>query len=244
VNSRLLRSDVETVLSWIPPVLHSAMVEVARRGHPTYLAGGAIRDLCTEIEPIDTVQDYDVFGTLAGLQGLDAALRERGQVETSGERAAGISLKLRGEPAPIQLIVGNPLDFGGAEVNPHTLRKGAEALLDRFDFRSCCAAIWYAPGLGWDSGCDDAFYADVAARRLVYRAPSRIDSIDHMLRLVRRGWTVDAENLAAVLARFVANGDEVAETLYLLDFTARLQKSRADTRSSVGTHPIPVREVA
>lgn len=82
---------------------------------------------------------------------------------------------------------------------------------DSFDFTCCCAAFWWgqesivAPDLGWHSYCDDRFYPDVAAKRLVYRAPIRNEdaggSMLRVLKYYQKGYRIPLDSLGAVMAR-------------------------------------------
>lgn len=81
-------------------------------------------------------------------------------------------------------------------------------LIESFDFTIACAALWFDSVSGkWMSLLDDNFYADLAAKRLVYRSPKRNeDAGGSMLRLLKfyqRGFRVPLDSLGAVIARLV-----------------------------------------
>lgn len=81
-------------------------------------------------------------------------------------------------------------------------------LIESFDFTIACAAIWFDSVSGkWMSLIDDNFYADLAAKRLVYRSPKRNeDAGGSMLRLLKfyqRGFRIPLDSLGAVIARLV-----------------------------------------
>lgn len=83
----------------------------------------------------------------------------------------------------------------------------AEDVADSFDFTICCAAFSYNNGI-WFSYCDDNFYADLAAKRLVYRSPKRNEdaggSILRVLKYYQKGYRIPLDSLGAVIARFIS----------------------------------------
>ena len=84
-----------------------------------------------------------------------------------------------------------------------------EALLQSFDFTIACAAIWVSGK--WVSLADDNFYSDLAAKRLVYRAPVRNEdaggSLLRVLKYYQRGYRIPLDSLGRVLARTVSGLD-------------------------------------
>jgi hypothetical protein len=81
-----------------------------------------------------------------------------------------------------------------------------EALLESFDFTIACAAFWFDKKLSlWKSLCDDSFYEDLAAKRLVYTSPDRHEeaggSLLRAFKFANRGFRLPIPSLAAVLAR-------------------------------------------
>ena len=85
-----------------------------------------------------------------------------------------------------------------------------EDLLASFDFTIAAAAVW-CDADGWHSQCDDKFYIDLAARRLVYRSPQRNEdaggSMLRVLKFYQRGYRMPLESLAAVTGRLVRGVD-------------------------------------
>jgi hypothetical protein len=80
------------------------------------------------------------------------------------------------------------------------------SVADSFDFTCCCACYWWAgSAVGWRSYCDERFYPDVAAKRLVYRSPVRNeDAGGSMLRVLKyyhKGYRMPLDSLGAVIAR-------------------------------------------
>jgi hypothetical protein len=96
-----------------------------------------------------------------------------------------------------------------------------EQLVTSFDFTVCQAAIW-AEQLDstiengeskkrykFHSLISDAFYPDLAARRLVYTFPVRDEDVGgsllRVIKFVKKGYNVQAPTLAGVIARVVSN---------------------------------------
>lgn len=79
-------------------------------------------------------------------------------------------------------------------------------LLASFDFTIACAAFWW-DGASWQSACHPSFYADLAAKRLVYTAPQgNEDAGGSMLRVLKfyqRGYRIPLDSMGAVIARLV-----------------------------------------
>lgn len=86
-----------------------------------------------------------------------------------------------------------------------------ESIVPSFDFTVARAAIWFN-GSGWTSLCDDRFYIDLAARRLVYCCPDRNEdaggSLLRVLKFYQRGYRIPLDSLGAVLARLLKGVDQ------------------------------------
>jgi len=80
------------------------------------------------------------------------------------------------------------------------------SVAESFDFTCCCAAFSYN-GIEWESYCDDRFYPDVAARRLIYRFPVRDEepggSMLRILKYYKKGYRVPLDSLGGVIARLM-----------------------------------------
>lgn len=96
--------------------------------------------------------------------------------------------------------------------------------IESFDFTIARAAIWWdidpspnsLTGSGcWRSLCDDAFYQDLAAKRLVYTSPVRNEdaggSMLRVLKFYQRGYRMPLESLGAVIARLVSGVQEAVQ---------------------------------
>ena len=86
-------------------------------------------------------------------------------------------------------------------------------LLTQFDFTVTTAAFWW-DGRTWASTVGPFFYNDVAAKRLRYSCPDRVEvggeSLLRLLKFYRRGYTCGISDLGALVAHLVSylGGDE------------------------------------
>lgn len=176
--------DLNFVLSRTPKDIRKFMQE-----QPLYLAGGFIRSIISGEQP----SDIDLFGP--SKEALDAismklALDRKGRRHVS-ENAITVLSPPR---FPVQFITKwtyvNPLD-----------------IVQSFDFTICQAAIWWADGevKKWQSMVSPDFYPDLAARRLVYAFPKRMEAAGGSMMRVRkfltRGYNIQAPSLAGVMTR-------------------------------------------
>lgn len=85
-----------------------------------------------------------------------------------------------------------------------------QAVSDSFDFTVCCSVIAHVDGK-WVGYCDPTFYADLAAKRLVYRSPVRNEdaggSMLRVLKYYQRGYRIPLNCLGAVIARLISKID-------------------------------------
>lgn len=83
-------------------------------------------------------------------------------------------------------------------------------IVPSFDFTVARAAIWHN-GSQWTSLCDDRFYIDLAAKRLVYRSPVRNEdaggSMLRILKFYQRGYRIPLDSFGGVMARLVSGVD-------------------------------------
>lgn len=193
--------DLQWVLQRIPQHVLHAIKDAKGR---VFVAGGFIRS-CIANEPPN---DIDMFVSskieakgLAELLALEfrrTSHRHRDQpryIET--ENAFTIS---EGYKTPLQII------------HRWTFNSPRECV-ESFDFTIARAAIWWDVGgqkgdgfePGWRSVCDDDFYSDLAAKRLVYKAPVRVEdaggSMLRVLKFYQRGYRIPLDSLGAVMAR-------------------------------------------
>jgi len=87
-----------------------------------------------------------------------------------------------------------------------------QELVDSLDFTICQAAIYRggaASNSPWRSVTGVRFYSDLAARRLHYTAPRRIEeaggSLLRVIKYVQRGYSIQVGSLGAVVARLATD---------------------------------------
>ncbi len=80
-----------------------------------------------------------------------------------------------------------------------------QSVAESFDFTCCCAVFWRSTEISWSSYCDERFYPDVAAKRLVYRNPVRNEdaggSMLRVLKYYKKDYRIPLDSLGAVIAR-------------------------------------------
>ena len=179
----LTPSDLNYVLSRCP----KDVVKLLRE-QPLYLAGGFIRETIAGNKPVD----IDLFGTSKdSLRAIALGLAtERGVKTFTTKNAITVLAHPR---LPVQFIT-------------RWVFSDAKQTAASFDFTVCQAVIWYDPlSAHFHSMAHDAFYSDLAARRLVYTYPTRDEdaggSMLRVLKFVKRGYSIQAPSLGGVIAR-------------------------------------------
>lgn len=184
----LTRDDIQRVVAGIPTDVQDVM---SIRG--LILAGGSVRALVAG-EP---VSDFDLFGCSEPVQqkaARDLSTRRRilGQTSRMFDTPNALTVLSLGR-TPVQFIT-------------RWCFQDALSLIASFDFTVAQAAVW-RDERGWRSLCLDAFYPDLAARRLTYTRPAREeDACGSLLRVrkfLAKGYTIQASSLSAVVARAV-----------------------------------------
>jgi hypothetical protein len=181
--------DVDFCVKRLPFVVHDVMHK-----HPIIVAGGFIRS-CVAKEPIS---DIDVVGPSKSAARelahhvLDAGENKRVYDTDNAYTVTGSKLMW-----PVQFIHRWVYD-------------SAESAIRSFDFTVCAAAIWYDREQQKFLGiCDDRFYPDLAAHRLRYTSPERVEDVGgsllRLFKFYRKNYTVDLYSLAKVVGRFAAN---------------------------------------
>lgn len=202
--SELTNTDMAFVLSRCPSDVRRLVKDNPMR---LFLAGGFIRSTIAG----EKVSDIDLFGVskeeLTRLA-KDLALSRKGRCHETDNAITVLS----GSRIPVQFITRWTFDF-------------PEALINSFDFTVCQAAIWAesqppAPNETGEiipraarfySEATDDFYPDLAARRLVYTSPVRVEelggSLLRVIKMVKRGYNIQAPSLAGVVARVTSSLD-------------------------------------
>jgi len=159
------------------------------KAHPgaVFIAGGYVRSRVTG----EHVNDIDLFVSSAE----DA---KRFALEVAG----GDEKRLHITPNAITIKRISPtVQF----IHRWTFAAPSDALAS-FDFTIAAAALWW-DGSRWQSLCDPDYYADLAAKRLIYRKPSRNEdaggSMLRVLKFYQRGYRIPLDSLGAVVARLV-----------------------------------------
>ena len=195
----LNKQDLNWAVRLLPPRLRNQMLEYGPR---LVLGGGYIRSTVSGEKP----NDLDLFTQVAEDAKLFAsALAKEAKKGDPHETGNALSVKL------------SPRHFV-QYIHRWTFPSPAY-LIESFDFTIACAAIWFESGK-WTSLVDDEFYADLAAKRLVYRSPQRNEdaggSMLRVLKFYQRGFRIPLDSLGAVIARLVDEVDlnGVATTSY------------------------------
>lgn len=191
----LSATDLQLVVRRIPIDVRKLM-----QRERLFLAGGFIRESIAG----NKVHDLDIFGV--SQQALKVSAQElytkRLGVEASTRwHETKYAFSVFCQPrSPVQFIHAWCYD-------------DVEKLIEELDFTVCQAAVWYnRTGGEWESMASEGFYPDLAARRLVYTFPNRIEAAGGSLMRVRkfmaRGYNIQAHSLAGVVARLVCGIDE------------------------------------
>jgi hypothetical protein len=182
--------DTARVKRALPPEVFGVMHK--RR---TILAGGFIRATIVGEEP----KDIDLF-----VRSKDEAIQVAHALSKDGHALVtpnAITLRA-GYPVPVQVI-------------HRWTYQNARELLDSFDFTVARACIEVDAGGRGDGLCDERFYRDLAARRLIYRAPIREEepggSLLRVLRFHAKGYRMPLADFAAVVNRACAKLDFCAD---------------------------------
>lgn len=187
----LLKEDLAWCIRGLPKTLREALY----RNPKIILAGGYIRSRVTR-EP---VKDIDLF---APSQDIGATFL-LGLPEVAGDKSklhkTQNALTVKGVRPSIQMIT-------------RWTYTDLDSALQSFDYTLAQAGIQRDPtGEGWIGRCSPTYYADLAAKRLVYTSPVRNEdaggSILRMLKFYQRGYRIPVESLAAVTARLMAGVD-------------------------------------
>lgn len=183
-QSRLKQDDVH----WIAQKLPSAVIrQIWNESLPNFvIAGGFVRDgICGE-KP----SDIDLFSpSKADAESSAAALSA--SIETKIHRTDN-ALTLTGKPR-IQFITRWTFETIGD-------------LIASFDYTIAMCCVWFSrEENAWHGACHRDFYADLAAKRLVYTSPIRDEeaggSMLRACKFLRRGYSISPEDMAAVMAR-------------------------------------------
>jgi hypothetical protein len=181
--------DIQFIEQRIPRIVKDLMVK--HKG--LMIGGGFIRDIVSH----EKVSDIDLF--CSSKEQADRITEEIEQTMTDTKVfVTQNATTIRTSALPIQIIHRWVFDT-------------PEQLVASFDYTIACAAIWYEDR-ELKSVISDRFYADLAAKRLVYLSPIREEeaggSLIRMLKFYRRGYTIPLDSFGAVLARLFEAVDQ------------------------------------
>lgn len=181
----LLKEDLVWCVRRLP-----ADVRKLLKDHPNdlFIAGGFIRSCISG----DKVMDLDLFSKSKGTAKLYAKLLKSDKFKMiTTDNAYTVFGKDR---KSVQFIYKWSFD------------KPSD-VIPSFDFTIAKSILWY-DGEKWQSLCDERFYADLAAKRLTYCSPKRIEEVGgsmlRVLKFYQRGYRIPLEDLGAVMSRCVS----------------------------------------
>lgn len=179
----LSETDKLSILASLPKDVRDLVLE-----NKLIIGGGYIRAKIAREKP----SDIDLFGT--SIEVLQECARQ-----LASDRQARL---YKTDNAITVLTVGRiPIQF-----ITKWLYTDAQKLIESFDFTIAQACIHPSDGQ-WVSVCADEFYADLAAKRLVYTRPIREEapggSIMRVRKFLARGYWIQSDALAGVIARLV-----------------------------------------
>lgn len=199
--NQLTPTDLQLVVRRIPTDIRELM-----KSQPIFLGGGFIRETIAG----GKVSDIDLFGP--GLETLRAVAntlehsRRKNTTSTRKFETKNAITLLSAPRMPVQFIT-------------RWLFTDPEALVASFDFTVCQAVVFWdrsqtlISGQGWSSRISEGFYPDLAARRLVYTSPVREEeaggSMLRMRKFLSRGYNIQANNMAAVIARVISKVNQL-----------------------------------
>lgn len=172
-------------LTWAVRRLPESVRDILKTTGPMiFLAGGYVRAVVAG----ERVSDIDLFAP------------SRTDAEEAAKLLAGDEGKVH-ETDNAFTVFTRPV--ATQFIHRWTFGSPADAIAS-FDFTIAQAAIWWS-GERWSSCCANRFYADLAAKRLVYTSPLRNEdaggSMLRVLKFYQRGYRIPLDSLGAVISR-------------------------------------------
>lgn len=184
----LLKEDLYWCVQRLPKDVKALLKD---RGNQLFIAGGFIRACIANEKP----SDIDIFSQDKVSAELFATVL-KGKLYQFLETDNAFTVYGKGRLS-VQFI------------HKWTFEKPSD-VIPSFDFTIAKAVIW-CDGKKWHSLCDERFYQDLAAKRLIYCSPTRIEeaggSILRVLKFYQRGYRIPLESLGAVIARIMTGVD-------------------------------------
>jgi hypothetical protein len=189
--------DLQWLLRRTPkPVLE----ELKARAGRVFIAGGAIRSSVSG-EPIS---DFDLFVPNQGtaIEVANSLVKDKDRAKDKDGLLPGIyrtdnAFTLVHYKPVIQIIHRWHFD-------------DPQSCIDSFDFTIAQAAFWWGDGK-WKSCVAERFYPDLAAKRLIYTHPKRVEEVGgsllRVLKFYQKGYRIPLNSLAGTIARVVREID-------------------------------------
>lgn len=189
-------------LQWALQRTPKKVLEKLKANEKLFIAGGFIRSIVTN----EDVNDIDLF--CSSKTDGERIAKELVDGDESRIYRSDNAFTIKGFGAPLQIIHRWTFET-------------PEDCIKSFDFTIASAAFFWkrdgnlladmTPGGNWVSICDERFYADLAARRLIYRHPQRNEdgggSMLRVLKFYQRGFRIPLDSLSAVMVRILRDMD-------------------------------------
>ncbi len=190
--NKLTPNDLYFIASRLPKDVKDLI-----KSHPgLMIAGGFIRAIIAG----EKISDIDIFGPneeVLSIAAQEIAANRGSRVHETNNAITVVTLSRM----PLQFIT-------------RWKYAKAEDLINSFDYTICQALITMEDG-AWVSYCSDMFYPDLAARRLNYTSPMRNEdaggSILRMRKFLSKGYTIQVDSMARVIARLISGIDSKDE---------------------------------
>lgn len=192
--NKLLSEDVDGCVRSLPTLVKTFV----KKCDDLFIAGGFVRDVIGR----QPVSDIDLF-TTSKPRAAELAHQLQKEAEEAGHtlksKVTENAVTLTGLRLPIQII------------SRWTFNSPADAIAS-FDFTISQACLFFNKTENtWDSVCSPRFYTDLAARRLIYTSPVRIEELGgsmlRVLKLYERGYRITLGSLSKVIARIASGVD-------------------------------------
>lgn len=208
-------------LQWILIRCPKRVLELLK-AHPLrcFMAGGFIR-ACIAREPVNDIDLFCSSAEEAGSLAMELADNDPKRLYKTDN-----AITVRGYGLPIQIV--HRWTFAVPE-----------QCIRSFDFTIAAAALWAIDSKTenpWHSILHETYYADLAAKRLVYTAPDRNEeaggSMLRVLKFYQRGYRIPLSSLGSVIARLFRGLPQ--EKIDQLDGVSRGVINRAQWEEQVG----------
>jgi len=204
LNINIPDSDLRFIVTRIPKDVRDLMMKYP----DLILAGGFIRATIAgeKVSDIDIMARSEEYGKRAA---MELAVSRKARIHTT-ENAITVLAPPR---IPVQFIT-------------RWTYLAIDHVVLSFDFTIAQAAIQFdAAKNKWIGLCSDMFYVDLAAKRLNYVCPKRVEdaggSMIRVLKFLNRGYKIQALSLSKVIAR-LAFGVNGIDSIYTEDKLAHI----------------------